>query len=94
MLMWIVTFPRQDPISILYTNFSDPQRLDVLDMNVTTVLTTSDILESVLVITVLQNVSMNGTLVECRGEDLGSSVVTAYVNTSGMSDLKMTEYVQ
>ncbi len=72
---------------MLYTNFSDAERLDVLGMNVTTNLTNNDrgdFIESVVKITVLQNVSMNGTLVECRSEDLDSEMATVYVNTSGI----------
>ena len=87
MLMWLVTFPGQAPISVTYTNFSAAETLDILGMNVTTVVIDDerrDFIVSVATITVLPNVSMNGTLVECSGEDLDREVATVYVNTSGM----------
>ncbi len=87
MLTWLITFPGRDLIRKLYTNFSDAERLHVLDMNVTTVVTNNekgDFIESVVKITVLPNVSMNGTLVECRSEDLDSEIATVYVNTTGI----------
>ncbi len=89
MLMWLITFPGQDPVSVIYNN-SIPQRVDVLDMNITTVVINNemgDYIESLLIIAILPNVSMNGTQVVCTSEGL-SEMATVYVNTSGMSDLK------
>ncbi len=86
MLMWLITFPGQDPIRMLYTNFSDVDLLDILDMDVTTNLIDNergDLIESVVEITVLPNASMNGTLVECRAKDLDNESAIVYVNTSG-----------
>ena len=85
-LMWRVTFPGQDTITIVYTNASDQNSSDFLASNVTSRLIQyrSNIgVESEIVLTVLQNVSMNGTLVECRSEDLDNDVVVVYINTSG-----------
>ena len=87
MLMWLVTFPGKAPLTMTYTNFSHAETLNSLGMNVTTVVTNNemgDFIESVIVLTVLRNVSMNGTLVECRSEDLDSVIVTVHVNTSGI----------
>ena len=89
MLMWLVTFPGQAPISMTYTNFSDANALNALDLNITTVVTNNemgDFIESVLVLTVLQTVSMNGTRIECRSEALDYEARAVYINTSGRSD--------
>ena len=93
MLMWLITFPGQATLNISYTNFSDTATTD-LGMNVTTVVTDNergDFLVSLLEIMVLQNVSMNGTQIECRGEDLDREVATVHVNTSGLLFLSVFE---
>lgn len=85
-LKWLVTFPDNDPITILYTSDSNIGSEDHLDLDIVTTLTqyTSDkFIESKLNLTVLFNVSMNGTLLECRSEDLSTAVDTIYVNSSG-----------
>ena len=85
-LRWLVTFPGLDPITILYFNSSNLNIENRLDMNVVTTLTQfkrDEFIESELNLTVLFNVSMNGTLLECRSENLNNEVDTVYVNTSG-----------
>ncbi len=86
-LRWLVTFPGQDTIMILYTNGSDLNTVNYLDIGITTTLTeyrSDDFIGSQLILTVLQNLSMNGTLLECRSEDLSNVSERVYVNTSGM----------
>ena len=87
-LEWLVTFPGQDTIiMILYTNDSERNAVDYLPMNLTARLTQyrmDEGVESEIVLTVLRNVSMNGTIVECMSEDLASEVEIVYVNTSGI----------
>lgn len=86
MLKWLVTFPGQAPLSVTYTNFSAAGSVDTLGMNVTTVVTNNDrggFIESILTLTVLFNVSMNETQIECHSEDLDSETMNVFVNTSG-----------
>ena len=86
-LEWIITFPGKEAITILYTNDSDRNSVDYLLMNITTTLTqyiSDRSVESEIWLMVLRNVSMNGTLLECRSEDLDSENDTVYVNISGI----------
>lgn len=87
-LRWMVTFPGQDTfIMQLFTN--DTERVNVLEMNVTARLleyTTFNgfrTLVSTIELTVLQDVLVDGAVLECRSEDLDSENVTVSVNTSG-----------
>ena len=86
-LMWTIIFPGQDPIDmIIFTNDSDRNVVNYYPMNLTARLTLFEIdqnVESELVLTVLQNVSMNGTLLKCSSENLASENATVTVNTSG-----------
>ena len=62
-----------------------------LDMNISVILTKLDTItttdeehiESVIVITVLKNVTMNGTNLECSIAYLDSDSTVLFVNTSG-----------
>ena len=87
-MTWLITFPGQDTIyMIVYTNDSDRNVVEFRPMNITARLTQYEIdknVESELTLTVLQNVSMNGTILECRSEDLASENETVYVNTAGI----------
>ena len=87
-LNWMVTFPGQDTIiMVLYTNDSSRNAVTFLPMNLTARLTQYEVdqnVESELVLTVLQTVPMNGTILECRSEDLASENETVYVNTEGI----------
>ena len=85
-LRWLITFPGQDTITIPYINESNLNTLEHHSMNITARLTqyTSDqSVESELLLTVLPNVSMNGTILVCMTEDLASRNVTVSFNTSG-----------
>lgn len=85
-LEWIVTFPGQQSFTMLYTNSSPQNTVDFLGMNVTSILTHYRMDESImsnLTIMVLQNVSMNGTLLECKSEELDMAIEKVFVNTSG-----------
>ena len=86
-LRWLVTFPGEDTITISYNNESNLNTLEHHSMNITARLTqyTSDqSVESELQLTVLQNLSMNGTILVCMSEELASRNVTVTINTSGM----------
>ena len=86
-LRWLVTFPGQDTITMfLYTNDSERNVAMYMPMNLTARLIQpgdDENLASEIELTVLQNVSMNGTLLECKSEDLASENETVYVNTAG-----------
>ena len=71
----------------LYNNSSDQNTSDILDMNITTTLNqfrSDDFVESEIVLTVLQNVSMNGTIIECQSEELASKIDSVIVDSAGM----------
>ncbi len=85
-LRWLVTFPGQDTIMILYTDGSNLNRVTYLPMNLTARLTqfSSGLnVESAIELTVLQNVSMNGTVLQCSSK-VAILNETVYVNTSGI----------
>ena len=86
-LEWFVTFPEQDStVTILYTNGSTPNVVTLLNMSITTELTEfrlDEFIQSLLVITILQNVPMNGTHLQCASENLASQSQIVYINTSG-----------
>ena len=84
------------PISFTYDSTSTLYDIHHLDMNISVTLTELDtiataefvneeLIESIIVITVLKNVSMNGTELECSIADLGSDSAVLFVNTSGMT---------
>ena len=71
---------------MLYTNASDRNAVSYLDMDTTTTLTqyrNDEFVESEIVLTVLQGVPMNGTVLVCMSEDLASEYEVVHVNTSG-----------
>ena len=95
-LIWSVTLPGLTPISFTYDSTSALNDIHYLDMNITVTLTklntiattqfvNEEFIESIIVITVLKNVSMNGTELECSITDLGSDSAVVFVNTSGMT---------
>ena len=74
------------PISIAYDNTSVLNNLDNLAMNVNTTLTNyidNEYIESIIVLTVLRNVIMNRTRLECGIGDLENTITSVIVNTSG-----------
>lgn len=88
-LEWRVTLP--DNASVIMRLFIDDSEVNdtiYLPWNVTATLTqyiVDEKVESEIVFTVLRNVSINGTRVECHSEALDSEVATINVNTSGLS---------
>ena len=82
-LRWIVTFPgRETFIMQLYTNDTERRPVEMLGMNVTARLIeytfTNDlgVVVSTIELTILQNVLVDGAVLECRSEDLASQNVT------------------
>ena len=94
-LIWNVTFPGLTPISFTHDSTSTLYDIHYLDMNISVTLTELDTIattesvneeqiESIIVITVLKNVTMNGTKLECSTANLDSDSTVLFVNTSGM----------
>ena len=76
-------------MNITYGNNSVINVPDHLDMNITTTLIryeADQYIESVIMFTLLKNVTMNGTLLECSvAPSLDSDFMFVLVNTSGKS---------
>ena len=87
-LTWRVTLPGMMPVNITYDNTSIPNTVDtVFGNNITTTLTNFTVdtyIESRIVFTVLRDVILNGTMLECLSEHLDDSVTTVFINISGM----------
>ena len=87
-LTWRVTLPGNVPLNITYDNSSNQGNLNYLGMNISSTLREIryGYIESVIVLTVVNDVNLNGTELECSiGADFDVATVT--VNTSGLSIL-------
>ncbi len=85
-LIWSVQFPGLMPITIAYDDSSVLNNMNYLAMNISTVLTSyvdSTYVDSIIVLTVLRNVIMNGTKLECGVSALENIKTIILVNTSG-----------
>ena len=86
-LTWQVTFPGLMPINITYGNTSLINVPNLLDMNVSATLLhyeEDQYIESVIMFTLLNNITMNGTLLECSvAPRLDSDFILVLINTSG-----------
>ena len=75
-LTWLVTLPGMVPVNITYDNTSIPNTVDTtFGNNITTTLTnfTVDLYtESTIMFTVLRDVVMNGTMLECISGELAA----------------------
>ena len=87
--------PGLTPISFTYHSTYTLYDIHHLDMNITVTLTelntftttefiNEEHIASIIVITVLKNVTMNGTNLECSIANLHSDSTALFVNTSGM----------
>lgn len=86
-LTWHITFPDKMPITITYDNTSIPNTVDILETNVTAILASyvkDEFVESIITLMVLNSVAMNQTEIKCSSEDLDSTAIEVYVNTSGI----------
>ncbi len=98
-LIWLVTLPGKVPINISFDGSSSLEAVYYLDMNISATLTNyiaEEYIESIIVLTVLRDVVVNGTVIECRSGDLDRSTAIVNVNMSGkysLSDLFLL-YVQ
>ena len=93
-LIWNVTLPGLAPIGFIFDSTFTLYDRHYLDMNISVTLTKLDTIattefvneeriESIIIITVLKNVTMNGTELECSITDLDVDSTVLFVNTSG-----------
>ena len=87
-LTWRVTLPGMMPIDITYDNTSV---LNTVDTNFGNNITTSLIdfvmdmsVQSTIVFTVLRDVDLNQTMLECASGNLDSDTTSVFVSISGM----------
>ena len=77
--MWRVTLPGYVPLNITYDNSSNQSSLNYLGMNISSTLREIryGYIESVIVLTVVNDVNLNGTEFECSiGADFDVATVT------------------
>ena len=90
-LTWHISIPDLSPLNITYDGTSTINVINVLDFNISTTLTMyrpDMYIESTIFLTLLKNVTMNGTLVECNIDpDLDSASIIMPVNTSGKQNI-------
>ncbi len=78
------------PIGITYNSTSILNNIDYLDESISTLLTEyreEEYIESVLTLTILNDVILNGTIVECSFSNIISGQTFVFINTSGMNFL-------
>lgn len=81
-LTWIITFPDQTAFNVTYSsNYNTSVDLGMGIITLLTEYVEDQYIESLLVLTV-QNVSMNGTQLECKSAALDSMTVTVSINIS------------
>ena len=87
-LTWRVTLPGMMPVNITYDSTSLPNTQDTsFGYSITTMLTnfTMDTyIESTIVFTVLSDLAMNGTMLECISENLDDFLTMVFINISGI----------
>ena len=88
-LTWTITLPGQMPLSITYDSSSALDSLDNIVSSVRTKLTefrSDQYIESIMIVTVTNSFSLNGSEVECRISNLinDSTSATVFINTAGM----------
>lgn len=82
-LTWIATLPNQTTFNMTYYNAYHSSVS--LGMGISTVLTEyveDQYIESIILLTVLQNVSLNGTQLECRSAGLDIMTLIVLINIS------------
>ncbi len=85
-LTWTITLPDNMPIVITYDSTSILYESNYSDESVTTILTefrSDEYIESVMTVTLLRNVSVNDSRIECNIADLSSDSILVLVVASG-----------
>ena len=86
-LTWIVTIPGHMPLNFTYDSLSYMDFSDYLGMNISVSLIefSYEYIESEIVLTVVDDVDLDGTELECSiAPDLDADIDSVYINTSGM----------
>ena len=84
-LEWRVTLPGVMPIDITYDNTSILNNIDNLAMGVNTILSmyrSDEYIESIIVFTIIRNIILNETMLECTINGLDSEATTVFVNST------------
>ncbi len=84
-LFWLITFPGLMSINFTYNDSSILNVTHTLPFDLRTTLSKyrrDEVIESILIISVVRNMTMNGTLLECQFEDINNKTELEY-NTSG-----------
>ena len=93
-LTWSVTLPGSMPVTITYDNTSILNNMDNLAIGVQTMLTTyrrDEYIESLIVFTIIRNIALNETMLECSISgvdsegaisDLESETIKVFVNST------------
>ena len=93
-LIWRVTVPDLEPINITYNHTSKRDESNTLNTFISTTLTNfreDEYIESILYITVVADVPINQTKLECLIGHLGNDTVYVPVNISGIVLIKLIE---
>ena len=92
-LTWKVIFPGITSFNFVYNQTSIPDIMNNLTMNIITTLTKfipGEHIESIMVLTVLRNTTLNNTILECIFESFVNDTATIVLNmTPGMYYLVM-----
>ena len=86
-LTWNITFPEEIPIDFTFNSTSILFTWYDWDIGVRAVLTgysDQEYVNSTIIFTLMNNITLNGTELECSITDLGSETAILYTNTSGM----------
>ncbi len=84
--MWSITLPGSTPQIIVYDNTSILNNVDNLAESISTMLTQysgDEYIESILLLTVLMNVTLNDSSVQCSNTDQDEKSTKVFVNASG-----------
>ena len=87
-LTWSINLPGLEPFNITYTATSTLRHMGKLDFNISSILTEfrlDEYIESQITLTLLKNVTMNGTELTCSTGPDYVSMMHLLVNTSGKS---------
>ncbi len=85
-LIWRITFPDFVPINVTYNNNSILNSKFNFALNASTILTeymNEEYIESVITFVVVENITLNGTIVECETGGIENATEVVLVNSSG-----------
>lgn len=95
-LTWVITFPQLSPIKYTYHNDDLIDNTVMLDMNISISLrkyASNGSIESVIELTLLSGITMNGTLLECNIHGYAKVTENILVNLSGNPSATIYYYI-